>query len=744
MKEPIIIEGKHSEAVIYATLLEDSAKEQIEALVNAPFVEGEKIRIMPDAHAGAGCVIGYTQTIDGRRVCPNLVGVDINCFTGDTKVPLLDGTIKTLKELYDAGAPVWVYSRDKDGYIKPGHAIPIKGNKKKILEVRISGGETIHCTADHLFMLRDGSYKRADELKPNESLMPLYRTYQSRDGYEIVTPQPLHSKVNATHKIVFQAIHGELGKHNVVHHVDGNMFNNTPENLVSMNYREHASYHKKQERWIKMFQDPEFKRRRKKTLEKKGYYSPELLPLKQKVAKENIKNLWEKPKEELDEFFKENGKRGAKYLIKYNTSEKGRAKSKEISNAFYTCDICGKKVKSPIGLYNHKKKEHNNHKVVSVVDTKTVKQTYCLQVDEYHNFALAAGVFVHNCGMLTVKLGKMDINLPRFDELVNATIPAGHEVHEGRIVRFPELQELKCYRSLKDTKRIERSIGTLGGGNHFIELDRASDGTVYLVIHTGSRNLGKQIAEYYQDRADNVVNHDMGAYYRKRDEIIMTFKAEGRRSEIQKALEDLKAEYQEKNLNIVSKDLAWLEGQDFEDYLHDSAIAAEYAHLNRMTIAGLIIKAYFGKEYSIDGFEHFETVHNYIDLDDMMIRKGAISAHEGEKVLIPISMKDGALICLGKGNSDYNMSAPHGAGRRLSRNAAFEKLSMDEFKHQMEGIYSTSVDESTLDESPMAYKGLEDILPMLEGTCTVIDHIKPIYSFKAHKETRDDIQGQDQ
>lgn len=414
MSEPIIISGKHSEAVIYATLLEDSAKEQIQTLVNAPFVEGETIRIMPDAHAGAGCVIGYTQTIRGRRVCPNLVGVDISC------------------------------------------------------------------------------------------------------------------------------------------------------------------------------------------------------------------------------------------------------------------------------------------------------------------------------GMVTVKLGKMDINLPRFDELVNATIPAGLEVHEGRIVHFPELQELKCYRTLKDTKRIERSIGTLGGGNHFIELDKASDGTVYLVIHTGSRNLGKQIAEYYQERADQVVNHDMGAYYRKRDEIISSYKAEGRRNEIQKALETLKAEYQKKNLNIVSKDLAWLEGQDFEDYLHDSAIAADYAHLNRMTIADLIIKAYFGKGYSIDDFEHFETVHNYIDLEDMMIRKGAISAHEDEKVLIPISMKDGALICTGLGNPDYNMSAPHGAGRRLSRAAAFEKLSMGEFKHQMEGIYSTSVAESTLDESPMAYKGLEDILPMLEGTCTVIEHIKPIYSFKAH------------
>lgn len=337
-----------------------------------------------------------------------------------------------------------------------------------------------------------------------------------------------------------------------------------------------------------------------------------------------------------------------------------------------------------------------------------------------------------SCGMLAVRLGKLEVNLSRFDSIVDGTIPAGHEVHEGRIVRFPKLQDLRCYRSLKDTKRIERSIGTLGGGNHFIELDRSQDGTVYLVIHTGSRNLGKQIAEYYQNRADQVVNHDMGDYYRRRDEIIASYKAEGRRNEIQEALDALKREHQEKNLDVVPKDLAWLEGADYDDYLHDSAIAAQYAHINRITIADLIIKKYFGKGYSIDDFEHFETVHNYVDLNDMMVRKGAISAHEGEKVLIPISMRDGALICVGKGNPDYNFSAPHGAGRRLSRGAAFESLSMDEFRKEMEGIYSTSVVESTLDESPMAYKGLDDILPMLEGTCTVVERIRPIYSFKAH------------
>lgn len=336
-----------------------------------------------------------------------------------------------------------------------------------------------------------------------------------------------------------------------------------------------------------------------------------------------------------------------------------------------------------------------------------------------------------SCGMLTVRLGKMDINLPRFDEVVHGSIPAGMAVHEEGVVPFPALEKLRCRRGLKALDRIGRSIGTLGGGNHFIELDRAEDGSVYLVIHTGSRNLGKQIAEYYQERADQVVNHDMGAYYQKRDEIIRSYKAEGRRGEIQDALEKLKAEYQEKSLNVVPKDLAWLEGTDFEDYLHDCRIAGDFARLNRMTIADLIIKAYFGNRYSIEDFEHFETVHNYIDMDDMMIRKGAISAYKGEKVLIPISMKDGALICTGLGNPDYNMSAPHGAGRRMSRRAADETLSVEEFRREMAGIWSSCIDESTLDESPMAYKGMEDIVPMLEATCSIDGHIRPIYSFKA-------------
>lgn len=339
-----------------------------------------------------------------------------------------------------------------------------------------------------------------------------------------------------------------------------------------------------------------------------------------------------------------------------------------------------------------------------------------------------------SCGVSCTVLGKVDIDFARFDEVVRREVPAGMNVHESRIARFPLLQELKCFRVLKDTKRIERSIGTLGGGNHFIELDRDEEGCVYLLIHTGSRNLGKQIAEYYQDKADQIVNHDMASYYAKRDEIIASYKTEGRRGEIQDALEKLKAEYKRKKLDVVDKDLAWLEGKDMEDYLHDARIAHEYACLNRRLITERIIRGYFGNDSGLDDHEHFESVHNYIDMEDRMIRKGAIRAHKGERLIIPISMKDGALICTGRGNPDYNMSAPHGAGRRMSRKAADETLTLDQFRNEMDGIWSSCVCQETIDESPMAYKGLDDILPMLEATCEVVRHIRPIYSFKAADE----------
>ncbi|OVE70203.1 RNA-splicing ligase RtcB [Clostridium diolis] len=331
------------------------------------------------------------------------------------------------------------------------------------------------------------------------------------------------------------------------------------------------------------------------------------------------------------------------------------------------------------------------------------------------------------CGMLTVNLGRVDVDLEKLDEIIHKYIPSGMNVHEGRVVRFPELQNLKCYRSLKNTKRIERSIGTLGGGNHFIEINEGADGIKYLVIHSGSRNLGTQVASIYQNLAIDLCS-GKGDYFVKREKIISEYKADGRRKEIQKALKDLEALYNDL-MPSYPKALCFLSGDYRKDYLHDMNICQEYAVLNRNTMADIILKKLFEKGF--DEFKAFSTTHNYINFKDNIIRKGSISAYEGEKVLIPLNMRDGSIIAIGKGNLDWNYSAPHGAGRIMSRTKAKEKVNLEEFKASMEGIFTTSVTEATIDEAPMVYKPKEEILKNISETVDIIEIIKPIYNFKA-------------
>ena len=334
-----------------------------------------------------------------------------------------------------------------------------------------------------------------------------------------------------------------------------------------------------------------------------------------------------------------------------------------------------------------------------------------------------------SCGMLCVNLGQVDIDLQAFDNLVRLKIPSGMAVHEGRVVRFPKLEQLKCYRGLKDSRRIERSIGTLGGGNHFIELDRSTSGDIYLVIHTGSRNLGKQVCEYYQQIAVDLC-HGKEQLYEERERIIREYKRQGRRDEIQRALRGLKCETVE---CPFPDEQCYLYGRFMSDYLNDVDICAEFAHINRLTIADTIVSKYF-KGRSLKDFEWFETLHNYVDTRHRMIRKGAISAMAGERVIIPMNMRDGSLICVGKGNPDWNCSAPHGAGRLMSRTKAFETISLDEFRQSMDGIFTTSVCDDTIDESPMVYKPMSEILELIRDTADVVDIIKPIYNFKASGE----------
>ena len=326
------------------------------------------------------------------------------------------------------------------------------------------------------------------------------------------------------------------------------------------------------------------------------------------------------------------------------------------------------------------------------------------------------------CGMYTVKLADKKLDFQKIDEVAHF-IPSGRNVWEGRIEKF-DLTGLCCYRSLKDSKRLGRSLGTLGGGNHFIEIDISSDGVYYLVIHSGSRNLGKQVAEIYQKLAVDL-HKGMEEYFIRYDEIIRSYKAEGRRSEIQNALKELKKNYEEKELEIP-EDICWLYGKYLENYLHDVEICQEFARRSREKMAEIILE-----KTGVTALESFHTIHNYIDTEEMILRKGAISAKSGEKILIPINMRDGSVIATGKGNPEWNYSAPHGAGRIMSRAKAKETLSLEDYKLAMNGIYTTSVNESTLDEAPMAYKPLEDIIYVIRDSVDVIDIMKPVYNFKA-------------
>ena len=325
------------------------------------------------------------------------------------------------------------------------------------------------------------------------------------------------------------------------------------------------------------------------------------------------------------------------------------------------------------------------------------------------------------CGMYTVNLGKVDIDMEQMDAAAHF-IPSGLNVWEGRKEHF-DLLGLRCYRGLKDAKRLERSLGTLGGGNHFIEIDQAADGTKYLVIHSGSRNLGKQVAEFYQRLAIEL-NKGKEEYFAKRDALIAEYKAAGRRNEIQAALKALKWEAREAT---IPEDLCFVYGQYLEDYLHDVEICQRFARRSRELMAEIILQ-----RLGIEAVDACHTIHNYIDTDEMILRKGAIAAHKGEKVLIPINMRDGSVLAIGKGNPDWNFSAPHGAGRIMSRTAAKENLNLDEYRREMEGIYTTSVNEATLDEAPMAYKSLSDIIDVISESVDVIEVLKPIYNFKAN------------
>ena len=329
------------------------------------------------------------------------------------------------------------------------------------------------------------------------------------------------------------------------------------------------------------------------------------------------------------------------------------------------------------------------------------------------------------CGMLTVNLGPIEIDYAKLDDVIRKYIPSGMAVHQNAGY-FTLLDDLYCRDRLRNVEWLHNSIGTLGGGNHFIEIDAGEDGNKYLIIHTGSRNLGKQVAEIYQDIAVKTLHSAKG----ERAALIERLKAEGRESEISEKLSRLKVK------STIPRDLCYVEGEDRERYLHDMRICQQFARFNRSRISQAIMQ-----RMGWLPFDRFETVHNYID-EWGMVRKGAICAAAGKIVLIPINMKDGCIIGRGLGNSDWNESAPHGAGRLMSRAKAKASIPMEDYRAAMEGIYTTSVCRNTLDEAPQAYKPMGEILSCISDTVTVLQIIKPVYNFKAGFKAK--LEGADQ
>ncbi len=327
------------------------------------------------------------------------------------------------------------------------------------------------------------------------------------------------------------------------------------------------------------------------------------------------------------------------------------------------------------------------------------------------------------CGMELIKIKEKHIELQKLDKLIYQKIPSGFSIREKAhpFIKQSSLNNLYCYKEI-NMLRAEKSLGTLGGGNHFIEADKDEEGNIYIVIHSGSRHLGLEVANYYQREGYRQLN---GSSKADIDALIQQLKAEGRDKEIQKSVAALK----NVKRTHIPKDMAYVQGDLFDKYIHDMKIIQEFAMLNRKAMMDEIIRGM--KLHVVD---QFTTIHNYIDMEAMILRKGAVSAKKGEQLLIPINMRDGSLICVGKGNDEWNCSAPHGAGRLMSRSKARQSFTVSSFKSELEGIYTTSVGKQTLDECPMAYKSMDDIVNNIGDTVEIETIIKPIYNFKAGEE----------
>lgn len=771
------ITGKYGTAKVYATTLEDECISQIYGFMNSPVVEGCNIAIMPDAHCGKGSSIGFTQKINGR-VNPNMVGVDISCFTKDTKIALADGRNLSFEELINEhDKEHYGYSIDKNGSVQISKLeFPRKiKTADKLLEIELDNGEKIKCTLDHIFYKRDCSEVEAKDLKVGDSLYPLYikpakDVFENSDDEHLCIFDGKNSKYVLIHKLSddYNERHG-LGVHfngrgYVRHHKDFNKFNNDPTNIQRVLWEDHRKIHAANmsltnklgitgfaaterkhpgsakrasiKRAEATWNGPNAEENRKKAakrLAERGCSEKCRAAASKRQKEHNTSKFSEHNKEEWMKNRQKLGRiRKVLLWLQNNSLEINEKTYNEARKNFYNYKFYkdAKQLVESLGLSFEKilKGETvTNHKIVSIKEIEG-DDVYCLTCQEFGNFALASGVFVHNCGMLVAKLDGKKVNelfghiegLKRLDKVWRQKIPMGCN-HRNKLHKFAancHLDKIKCP---VNRDKLLYSIGTLGGGNHFCELDKDDEGNYYIVIHSGSRHLGVEIAKYYEKKAKEYQT----TCSKEKSDLIAKLKAEGREKEIQSELAKLST------TDPTPGRLPYLEGDLLEEYLNDMKYAQEFAMWNREAMLEDILDEFKLKKAVI---EKFCTLHNYIDIENGILRKGAISLQKDELAIIPGSMEFGSLVVRGKGNPEWNFSGPHGFGRKLSRSKAKETLSMEEFKSRMKGIYTTSVSVATIDESPMAYKDPDEIISNITDTCDIVTRILPVWNVKAGDE----------
>jgi RNA-splicing ligase RtcB len=670
------------------------------------------VALMPDAHLGIGSMVGSVVATKDA-VIPATVGVDIGCFTGDTLVPTLDGNSYSLRELAENEKEFVVYACTESGKIVAAKATAKKTRTDaELVKVTLDNGAEIRCTPDHKFMLRDGNFVEAKDLKTGESLMPLYRE-TDKDGYVLVQ-QNYSGRMQKAHWIVARS--GLLGKvprfegeQTVIHHKNFDESDNRPENLEFMSASAHSAYHRglveRNEHW----QSAEFEAKRVKALAEKAQTAEGHSYFAGRGTKNILKYMEENP-EHFKMSVAGNGKRGKSFLVAYNQSGKGRAKSKEIANRFYDCETCGEQVKSGIGLHNHRLYGHGyNHKVVCVEPIVEREDVYCLTVPEYHNFALEAGVFVHNCGMMAVKTpfksGILDGKLKELRHEIERAIPVGFNAYKESVDEasywdgWNEFDTL--HKGVQDRKKKAMvQLGTLGGGNHFIEVCLDTESNVWLMLHSGSRNIGKEIAERH----------------------IATAKTLHRLNE------------------LPDPNLAYfIQGTDeFKHYWRDLEWAQKYAMKNREIMMKRLLKSFnrmfnHRKEFRPEIMVNCH--HNYVALEEhfgekvFITRKGAINAERERYGIIPGSMGAKSFIIKGLGNAQSYNSCSHGAGRKLSRTAAKKKFTREDLERQTQGVECRK-DSGVVDEIPGAYKNIDEVMHNQSDLVEIVAELKQVVCVK--------------